>query len=135
MKLGIYKPQYKKKTVPIWGWLLLEVGSAPSLSVFKQTGQLQGRRSGGRNWKSKFTLTMFEVLSCPVTVETEATEAPCKEGVPMASQKGSLSSTFQKSRIRARRESWHLGQIKETLFNGWKFMAFVIQRRENRLKI
>lgn len=49
-------------------------------------------RSGGWNWKSQFNLTMFEVPSSPMIVETVV---PYKERVYLASPKDSSSSTFQ----------------------------------------
>ena len=49
----------------------MEVVSTLSLNMFQQTGQLQRKgRSGGWNWKSQFNLTMFEVPSSPMIVET-----------------------------------------------------------------
>lgn len=69
----------------------MEVVSTLSLNIFQQTGQLQGKgRSGGWNWKSPFNLTMFEVPSSPMIVETVV---PYKERVYMASPKDALSST------------------------------------------
>lgn len=49
----------------------------------------------------KFTLTTFKVPPRPMTVETEV---PLMERAYTASRKDPLSSTFQKSRIRAGRE-------------------------------
>ena len=63
----------------------MEVVSTLSLNILQQTGQLQGKgRSGGWNWKSQLNLTMFEVPSSPMTVETVV---PYKERVYMASLK------------------------------------------------
>lgn len=89
----------------------MEVVSTLSLNMFQQTGQLQRKgRSGGWNWKSQFNLTMFEVPSSPMIVETVV---PYKERVYMASPKDSSSSTYQE-----------LGQEKEPLFRTHKGTLF-----------
>lgn len=89
----------------------MEVVSTLSLNIFQQTGQLQGKgRSGGWNWKSQFNLTMFEVPSSPMIVETVV---PYKERVYMASPKDSLSSPFQE-----------LGKEKEPIFRTNKGTLF-----------